>query len=130
MEQLTQARTLVEQAEKAQAGRYAPADLQRAHEELSEADAANGAGKYDLARSDAESAAVDADVAAANASKAQALAAIEEVRRSNEALRTHSDGSGTPDLGDYPASRPGTPAGSAPEPERVPLPPPDTSRPR
>src|SRR5690348_6242727 len=68
-EELTRARTLVDQAEKAQAGRYATADLQRAHEELGAADAANQHGKYDTARREAESAAVDADVATARAAE-------------------------------------------------------------
>ena len=55
-EQLTKARTLVEQAEKAQAQRYAPRDLEQARTELMAAETASSAGKYDSARSDAESA--------------------------------------------------------------------------
>jgi hypothetical protein len=39
-EQLTTARTLVAQADKADAQRYAPADLQRAHDELASAEQA------------------------------------------------------------------------------------------
>ena len=131
MEQLTRARTLVDQAEKGQAGRYAPADLQRAHDELSAADAANESGKYDVARNDAEAAAADADVAVARAAQGQALAALEEVRRGNEALRVEvrrgGDGGASPDLQEYPSTTPGTPAGAPPEPERAP--PPDTDSP-
>ncbi len=83
--ELTRARTLVEQADKAHAQRYAPEDLQRARDELGAAETANNQGHYDLARSDAESAAVDADVATARASAGEAQRAAAEVKRSNAA---------------------------------------------
>ena len=130
MEELTRARTLVDQAEKAQAGRYAAADLQRAHDKLSAADAANQSGKYDVARRDAEAAAIDADVAAARASEAQALTALDEVQRGNETLRSETGRAGEagagspPDLQAFPATTP------APAPQRDRLPPPDTGTPR
>lgn len=126
-EELTRAHALVDQADKGQAGRYAAADLQRAHDELSAADAANQNSQYDVARRDAEAAAVDADVATARASEAQALAALDEVKRSNEALRTATGGGGddtvAPALEAYPAVPP-------PPPPRDRALPPDTERPR
>ena len=69
-EQMTQARTLVEQADKANAQRYAAADVQRAHDALNSAERNFGERKYNAARADAESAAVDPEVATARASAA------------------------------------------------------------
>jgi hypothetical protein len=90
-EQLTRARTLVEQADKADAQRYAPADLQRAHDELSSADKAVSDHKYDDARRYAENAQVDADLASARASSGEAERAAREVDRSIDSLRQESD---------------------------------------
>src|ERR1700744_6508609 len=53
-EELTRAQTVIDQADKAGVQRYAAADLQRAHDELSNAERANGEGKYDEARRCAE----------------------------------------------------------------------------
>ena len=88
---MARARTLVEQADRAGAQRYAAADLQRAHDELADADKANGEGKYDEARRYAESAEADADVASARATAGDAQRAAHEVRQSNETLRQESD---------------------------------------
>jgi hypothetical protein len=82
---MTRARTLIEQADRSGAQRYAAADLQKAHDELSNADRANADKKYDDARRYAESAAADADVATARAG-----AAAREVAQSNETLRQES----------------------------------------
>ena len=90
-EELTRARTLVDQADKAQAQRYAAADLQRAHDELSQAEAANGQGHFDTARAAAQSAAVDADLAAARASAAEAQRAANELRQSNATLERQTE---------------------------------------
>lgn len=90
-EQLTMARTLVEQADKANAQRYAPAELQRAHDELSSADKAVADKKYDDARRYAENAQVDADLASARASSGEAQHAAQEVRRSIDSLRQESE---------------------------------------
>ena len=97
-EQMAQARTLVEQADKADAQRYAAADVQRAHEELASAQRNYDAKKYDEARADAESAAADADLATARASAGAAQHAATEVARGNNALRdeTQRDAVGTP----------------------------------
>jgi hypothetical protein len=87
---VTRARTVIEQADKAGAQRYAAADLQRAHDELSDAEKANADGKYSEARRYAESAEVDADVATARASDGEAERAATEVAQGNETLRQES----------------------------------------
>jgi len=90
-EQLTTARTLVEQADKSGAQRYAPSDLQRAHDELSSADKAVNDKHYEDARRYAEKAEVDADLASARASNGEAQRAADEVNRSVETLRQESN---------------------------------------
>lgn len=90
-QQLTQARTLVEQADKANAQRYAPADLQRAHDELASADKAVTDRKYEDARRYAEKAQVDADLASARASSGEAQRAAQEVNRSIDSLKQESE---------------------------------------
>jgi hypothetical protein len=47
---MTRAKALIEQADRVGAQRYAAADLQRAHDELSNAERATGEKKYDDAR--------------------------------------------------------------------------------
>jgi hypothetical protein len=89
-EQMTQARTLVEQADKANAQRYAAADVQRAHDALNSAERNFGERKYNAARADAESAAVDADVATARAEAAEAQHAATEVTRGNTTLKSEA----------------------------------------
>ena len=89
-QQLTTARTLAEQADKANAQRYAPADLQRAHDALSSAEKAANDHKYDDARRYAENAQVDADLASARASSGEAMAAANEVSRTIASLREES----------------------------------------
>ena len=104
-EEMTRARTLVEQADRAGAQRYAAADLQRAHDELSEADKANADRKYDDARRYAESAAADADVAAARSAAVAAQNSAQEIAKSNETLRQES-ARGTPAVAPNPAPNP------------------------
>ena len=89
-EEMTRARTLIEQADRSGAQRYAAADLQRAHDELSNADKANGEKKYDDARRYAQAAAADADVASARAAAGDAQRAAHEVTQGNETLRQES----------------------------------------
>jgi hypothetical protein len=89
-EEMTRARTLIEQADRTGAQRYAAADLQRAHDELSNADKATAEKKYDDARRYAESAAADADVAAARAAAGEAQHAAQEVAQGNETLQQES----------------------------------------
>jgi hypothetical protein len=88
IDELTKAHTVIEQADKAgTAQRYAAADLQRAHDELSDADRLNGQGKYDEARSFAQRAEVDADVAVARGNSGEQRKAAEDVAKANDALR-------------------------------------------
>lgn len=86
-EEMSRARTLVDQADKTNAQRFATADLQRAHSQLSDAERYYGAAKYNEARAAAENAAVDADVATARASAAQAQQAAAEVSKGTSTLR-------------------------------------------
>lgn len=90
-DELTRARTVVEQADRTGAQRHAAADLQRAHDELSNADRANSDKKYDEARRYAESAEADADVAMARSSASEAQQAAREVVQGNETLRQETD---------------------------------------
>jgi hypothetical protein len=90
-EQLVSARTLVAQADKADAQRYAPADLQRAHDELASAEQAANNHKYDDARRLAENAQADADLASARASSGEAQRAAREVDRGIDSLRQESE---------------------------------------
>ena len=90
-EEMTRAKALIDQADRAGAQRYAAADLQRAHDELSNADHAIGERKYDEARRYAESATVDADVASARAAAGEAERAANEVSKGNETLRQETD---------------------------------------
>jgi len=90
-DELTKAHTILEQADKGgNAQRYAAADLQRAHDELSEADRFNSQGKYNEARAYAQRAEVDADVAIARGNSGEQQKAAEDVTKANEALRHES----------------------------------------
>jgi hypothetical protein len=93
-QEMTMAHTLVEQADKANAQRYAPADLQRAHDELSSAEKAVADKRYIEARRYAENAQVDADLASARASSGEAQRAAEEVNRSIDTLRQETNRQG------------------------------------
>jgi hypothetical protein len=102
-DELTKAHTVVEQADKAgTAQRYAAADLQRAHDELSDADRLSAQKKYDEARAFAQRAEVDADVAVARGNSAEQQKAAEDVVKANDALRqeahrgTESSGTNPP----------------------------------
>ena len=116
--ELTKAHTVIEQAEKAQAQRYAAPDLQRARDELSSAEVANSKGSYNAARTYAEAAAADADVASARASAGEALRAAQEAREGNSTLQQESNralesGKSPPprsDLQAYPAAPAAAPA--------------------
>jgi hypothetical protein len=96
-DELTKAHTVVEQADKAgTAQRYAAADLQRAHDELSDADRSNSQGKYDEARAFAQRAEVDADVAVARGNSGEQQRAAADVIKANEALRQESNRNSPP----------------------------------
>jgi hypothetical protein len=106
--QLVRASTLVSEAEKNEAQHYAAADLQRARDELSDAQTADSAGNYDSARHDAEKAAADADLASARAASGKARQSAEQVRQNldtlKEQIQQNPAPSGSPDSG---ASGPG-----------------------
>ena len=87
-DELTKAHTVVEQADKGgNAQRYAAADLQRAHDELSDADRYDAQKKYDEARYFAQRAEVDADLAVARGNSGEAQKAAADVAQSNNTLQ-------------------------------------------
>ena len=86
-EEMTRARTLIEQADRSGAQRYAAADLQRAHDELADADRLSGQGKYDESRGFAQRAEVDADVAVARGNAMQQQKAAADVAQANNTLQ-------------------------------------------
>ena len=87
-DELTKAHTVVEQADKGgNAQRYAAADLQRAHDELSDADRADGQRKYSEARYFAQRAEVDADVAVARGNAGEQQKAAADVAQGNSTLQ-------------------------------------------
>jgi len=95
-DELTKAHAVVEQADKSNAQRYAAADLQRAHDELSEAERAAAQQQYREARYMAQRSEADADVALAQASSAEAQRNAAEVLKSNTTLQEESQrGRGT-----------------------------------
>ena len=85
--EITRARTLVEQAEKAGAQQYAAVELDHARNKLQLADAANKDGKHDEARARANEAAADAELAMARTNSGEAKKAAEQVQESTETLR-------------------------------------------
>jgi Domain of unknown function (DUF4398) len=119
--QLASARTLVAQADKAQAQRYDAADFQRASDELNGAETASEQRKYNSARILAESAEVDADVATARSQAAAAQESAHAVEQGNASLHKESvraaeaEGAAPPppppgpssDLQSYPPAAPG-----------------------
>jgi hypothetical protein len=109
-DELTKAHTVVEQADKGNAQRYAAADLQRAHDELGEADRDVGQQKYDEARYLAQRAEVDADVAVARGNSGEAQRAAKEVTQANNTLQEeaerNSNSNTAPDTTPVPAPNP------------------------
>ena len=85
--QLVRASTLVGEAEKDQAQRYAAADLQRARDELSGAQSAESAGNYARALRLADRAAADANLASARAENGKARQSADQVRQSLDTLK-------------------------------------------
>lgn len=117
-EEMTRARTVIEQADKGNAQRYAAADLQKAHDELRDAEKANDAHNYDDARRDAESAEADADVATARGNAGDAQQAARQLQKSNETLeneanRNAGESGTTPDSGATPPLNSTVPNGGA-----------------
>ena len=94
--QLVRASTLVSEAEKSEAQHFAAADLQRARDELSGAQAAESDGKYANARRLADRAAADADLASARAASGKAQQSAEQVRHSLDTLKQQLQQNPTP----------------------------------
>src|ERR1700694_534031 len=93
-EELTKARSVIQQADKGDAQRYAAADLQRAHDELSSAERAADKRQYDDARRFAENAEVDADLATARGNSGAAERAGPGIRQGIETLKQESERKG------------------------------------
>ena len=85
--EITRARTLIEQAEKAGAQQYAAVELDQARNKLRLANAAVEDGKNAEARARANEAAADAELAQARANSGEAKKAANEVERSTETLQ-------------------------------------------
>ena len=87
-DELTKAHVLVEQADKSgTVQRYAAADLQRAHDELSDAERLSAQSKFNEARAQAQRAEVDADLAVARGNSGEQQKAAEDVAKANDALK-------------------------------------------
>lgn len=102
--QMVRASTLVSEAEKDEAQRYAATDLQRARDELNDAQTAENDHKYDQALRLAENSAADANLASARASNGKAQQSAEQVRTSLKTLQEQLQQTPTPPP---PASNPG-----------------------
>lgn len=87
IEEITRAQTLINQAGKSEAQRYAAAELDQARDKLKQAEDADRAGEHDVARYRATEAAADAELANARGASGQAQRAAEEVEQSIETLR-------------------------------------------
>ena len=92
--EITRARTLIEQAEKAGAQRYAAAELTQARDKLKQADDLANNGKADAARARANEAAADAELATQRASAGDAQRAANEVAKGTESLQRETDRNG------------------------------------
>ena len=94
-QEMTRAQTLIDQAEKAGAQRYAAAQLEQARAKLDEAKADDRKGRHDDARQRANEAAADAELAVALADSGEAQRAATEVQQSVETLRSEAQRSST-----------------------------------
>jgi uncharacterized lipoprotein YajG len=88
---VTRARTLIEQAEKAGAQRYAAVELESARDKLQQAATAQQDGKQELANERAAEAVADAELANARALSGAARNAAEELQKGNETLRQETE---------------------------------------
>jgi hypothetical protein len=104
--EITRARTLVEQAEKAGAQQYAAVELDHARNKLRLADAANKDGKRDEARARANEAAADAELAMARANSGEAKKAAEQVQDSTDTLRREAQRNGATESETLPPANP------------------------
>jgi hypothetical protein len=118
--EITRARTLIEQAEKAGAQRYAAVELDQARNKLRLANAAAEDGKQDEARARANEAAADAELAVARSQSGEARRAAEEVEKSNDTLQRETER--TPVNAPAPAPAPPVPTTTLPTPPPPPAP--------
>jgi hypothetical protein len=88
---MTRARTLIEQAEKSGAQRYAAVELESARDKLQQADAAQRDGDQEIANERAAEAVADAELANARSLSGAARAAAEELQKGNETLRQETE---------------------------------------
>jgi hypothetical protein len=88
---VTRARTLIEQAEKAGAQRYAAVELESARDKLAQAAEASKDGKQEVANARAAEAVADAELANAKTLSAEARRAADELQRSTETLRQETE---------------------------------------
>ncbi len=94
--ELTRARTLIEQAEKSGAQRYAAVELDSARNKLREADALAKQGENDTARARANEASAAAELAVARTSSGEAQKSAEDVQKSTDALQREATRGTTP----------------------------------
>jgi hypothetical protein len=116
--EITRARTLIEQAEKAGAQQYAAVELDQARNKLRLADAAADQGKTEEARARANEAASDAELAQAKATSSEAQKAAEEIEKSTETLEREAqrdEGAAAPGTALPPPTTPGTTAPPPPQ---------------
>jgi hypothetical protein len=88
---MTRAETIISQAERADAQRYAAAELQQARDKLRRADDAADDDNNKMASRLAEEAVADAEYAMAKTSAARTQQSADEVRRSIETLEQEAD---------------------------------------
>src|ERR1700691_6252285 len=110
--ELTEAHTLVSQAEQSGAQQFASINLEAARSELRQADQDAAGDKPVLATRLAQEASVDAELALARTRSAKAEQALQEVNSGTATLRSESERQG-----------------SAPPPMPMPMPPPAASQP-
>lgn len=89
--ELARANTLIEQAEKTGAARFAAADVEQARGKLSRAETAADDGDQETALRLAKEAAVDAELAQARSAAAEAKDSEEELERSLQTLREEAE---------------------------------------
>lgn len=93
--EITRARTLIDQAEKAGAQRYAALELDQARDKLQQADALAKDGKHQVARDRANEASADAELAMARTNSGEAERAADEVHKSTETLQRETERNAT-----------------------------------
>lgn len=87
LEEMSRAKTLIEQAEQSGGQQYAAVEIQSARDKLQTAEQASGKGKNDVAQRLATEASLDAQLAVAKTSSGKSKASAAEVSESVETLR-------------------------------------------